>query len=314
MVASTSTGLLCFFHLQGDPTCLRFKRSIRVDEPSSVITSFSLGHGEHEDEIVFTSSTGAVRIIRVEDGIAVHEGTAEVHADFSNQAKTVFEHSQEAWIAVFGPPSWPYSIFSGGDDAVLQQTYLDHTALSAVGVELAGSWQTRRFHSAGVIAILPLTLNTRHGTEAPLFLLTGSYDDNLRLLAMPQQPERRVPPVVMGEWQMDGGVWKIKIMNLSKQENSNFRSVFRLILLVSCMYAGARIVEVGLELNGDLPGDWTCKFKVLAKFTEHDSICYAADYRPLTSAEEPAFTENEIVSCSFYDRKLCLWSFRHSNT
>lgn len=77
-------------------------------------------------------------------------------------------------------------------------------------------WQDRKIHSAGVTAIVPLPL----ADEAGQLVVTGSYDESLRLLRLPALRNG----VMMGKRQvlaevgLGGGVWRVKIMGM-KQEN-----------------------------------------------------------------------------------------------
>lgn len=71
------------------------------------------------------------------------------------------------------------------------------------------------------------------------------------------------------------------------------------MILASCMHAGAKI----LMIYPDKDGDWY--INVLYKFVEHESMNYASTGRPIHS---PQGTEGyTIVSTSFYDKKLCVW-------
>jgi diphthamide biosynthesis protein 7 len=74
-------------------------------------------------------------------------------------------------------------------------------------------------------------------------------------------------------------------------------------LLASCMHAGSRIVQ--LSRSGD---EW--EFAVLAKFEEHKSMNYGSDVQPLIAgAEGEQRAKSVIVSTSFYDKLMCVWSF-----
>lgn len=68
-------------------------------------------------------------------------------------------------------------------------------------------------------------------------------------------------------------------------------------MLASCMHAGARIVEV----KRDGEGQW--EIDVLAKFEEHKSMNYGSDVQPECGDEQT------VISTSFYDKLLCLWRF-----
>ncbi|KAK4927738.1 hypothetical protein LTR28_011965 [Elasticomyces elasticus] len=192
-------------------------------------------------------------------------------------------------------------IFSGGDDAVLQFWTSEDVEGSMVDV----SWKDRRIHSAGVTAILPLTGN---------IVVTGSYDDRIRVIRAPHRGRREV----LAELNLGGGVWRIKLMKAvgdgegtERYENGTrdnegtdsvetpCREVARYTLLASCMHAGTRIVVL-THLADD---SWTAD--VLARFEEHGSMNYGSDFRPGVPANSP----QTIVSTSFYDRLLCLWKF-----
>jgi diphthamide biosynthesis protein 7 len=75
------------------------------------------------------------------------------------------------------------------------------------------------------------------------------------------------------------------------------------------MHAGSRIVQ--LSRSGD---EW--EFAVLAKFEEHKSMNYGSDVQPLIAgaagvdgAEGGEQQRRLVVSTSFYDKLMCVWSF-----
>lgn len=79
------------------------------------------------------------------------------------------------------------------------------------------------------------------------------------------------------------------------------------------MHAGTRIVQVIHEEkkqkkdNDDEEEEW--KFHILAKFEEHESMNYGSDIQPGLKKEKKKEKERKrIVSTSFYDRRLCLWT------
>lgn len=78
------------------------------------------------------------------------------------------------------------------------------------------------------------------------------------------------------------------------------------------MHAGTRIVQVIHEekkkkKDDDEDDEW--KFHVLAKFEEHESMNYGSDVQPeLKAKKEEKKERKKIVSTSFYDRRLCLWT------
>lgn len=83
------------------------------------------------------------------------------------------------------------------------------------------------------------------------------------------------------------------------------------------MHAGTRIVQVIREEkkkddDDDDEEEW--KFHVLAKFEEHESMNYGSDVQPelkkekKKEREEKEKKKKKIISTSFYDRRLCLWT------
>lgn len=72
------------------------------------------------------------------------------------------------------------------------------------------------------------------------------------------------------------------------------------------MHAGTRIVQVIHEEKKE-EEEW--RFHVLAKFEEHESMNYGSDVQPEKKKEREEEKERKkIVSTSFYDRRLCLWT------
>lgn len=102
-------------------------------------------------------------------------------------------------------------------------------------------------------------------------ILTGSYDEWLRVF------DSRMRKVVE-DIKLGGGVWRIH----ARDGDS---------VLASCMHAGVRIVA--------LPGEGRL-LSVVAKFEEHESMNYGSHIH----GSRP----NSVVSCSFYDKRLCIWS------
>lgn len=181
----------------------------------------------------------------------------------------------------------------------------------------------RKFHNAGVTAILPLQ---------PGLILTGSYDDHIRLIRI--QPR----PSILTEFNLGGGVWRLKL--LATQDNNTYD------ILASCMHAGTRILKLNI---GGCEGP---TFTILATFEENESMNYGSDLQPTPTPTEitdgngkkedgepnvtvdgsdfpqlqkvatkriddgnKKFTPKEytVVSTSFYDKRLCLWKFRDTN-
>lgn len=165
-----------------------------------------------------------------------------------------------------------------------------------------------RGHEAGVTAILPLPLGTEAGKD---LLVTGSYDDHVRVFAVHDyRPDQNTRPKALAEKNLGGGVWRLKFLDRESEKVEGGHRVFK--VLASCMHAGARI----LEIEGDKEGEWT--IKVLARFEEHESMNYGSDVQPVKRRgwrglqkeeleEDRKVKARNVVSTSFYDRRLCVW-------
>lgn len=109
----------------------------------------------------------------------------------------VHEHELEAWIMSFTPDT--AKVLSGGDDMILQCSHI-----SAESEEHVRLWQDRKLHQAGVTAILPLS---------DTLVVTGSYDDHIRLLSVPEVGRRKT----LAELNLGGGVWRLKLLSPTSQ-------------------------------------------------------------------------------------------------
>lgn len=186
------------------------------------------------------------------------------------------------------PSHWhSVGIFSGGDDAALRFASLDSKGLDDVDAIEPMPWSDNRIHGAGVVSVLPLMDG---------IILSGSYDDRLRIIQTPSAYPQR--PRVLHEMNFGGGVWRIK--SITWLESGEGGTMFKCRVLISGMYAGAAIVDV--ERNQSM--QWTSK--IVARFTEHESMNYACDVQTM---DDPATSHRYFVSCSFYDKRLCLWRF-----
>ncbi|KAK0255044.1 hypothetical protein B0A54_05868 [Friedmanniomyces endolithicus] len=291
LAIATSTGSLAFYDLSTDRSSgakgLTLRGSKQICEPSVLVLSLAW-HPSRADVVGVTLSDGRVCLCCCESGAWAAESTVRV--------TTVFEHGLEAWTLAF-TTGWDdedddddgqMGVLSGGDDLVLQLSNWDGSAGSTP------RWQDRKIHQAGVTAILPLG----HG-----LIVTGSYDDRIRLISAPSIGGRRQ---VLAELDLGGGVWRLVLLGgLPGQDGVSFAhtassdSTRGLLILASCMHAGTRIVKLSRSEQGEK--DWT--FEVLARFGEHKSMNYGSDVQPGEGRMKT------IVSTSFYDKLLCLWRF-----
>ncbi|CAG8084810.1 unnamed protein product [Penicillium olsonii] len=192
-------------------------------------------------------------------------------------------------------------MFTGNDFGSLHTRRLDGSAEidddEHVSPMLLEHDDRARHHTAGVTAILPLPVPMVD--DAPI-LLTGSYDEGLRVYHATRRGE------VLAEQGLDGGVWRLqpletKVMMAMDAGNA---SVTQFLVLASCMHAGTRVVQVSLKESGG-SSEW--EIEVLAKFTEHESMNYASGVWD-SGAQRKSKSEFLVVSSSFYDRRLCVWT------
>ena len=125
-------------------------------------------------------------------------------------------------------------------------------------------------HLMGVTSMLS---NSQSSCESEWELWTGSYDETVRLWDV-----RNVRGEV-GSVSVGGGVWRIK------QRGSK--------LLVGAMHDGFKVIE-GQDIVGE--------------YSEHESLAYGADWVNGVEVEVDGIVHDVIVTCSFYDHLLKVWS------
>lgn len=249
-------------------------------------------HPADESIVGVTTSTGALRLLKLNEKWEIQE--------FEGTDKA---SSLEAWCVAFAEgdendesPS-KTTVYCGGDDSVLNYTSY---AARTEDDWMPGENETltmnplKRVHEAGVTAILPLDLTNSNGGR---LVVTGSYDDNIRLFSIhdPAEPvEASVAPELLASENLGGGVWRLDLIDLSCSGGE-----IEVSLLASCMYAGARIVRLRQDSNGK----W--KPEMLAKFEEHKSMNYGCAVVP----DQNGSGRITCLSTSFYDKLLCLWEF-----
>jgi diphthamide biosynthesis protein 7 len=217
--------------------------------------------------------------------------------------KRVMTHDLEAWTLAFLPDG--SGMLSGGDDCALRFTELPQNPMDCyedlVPPQYApwrkSPWTDTKIHGAGVTAILPV-----YWDEANLLILTGSYDDHIRLINAQTTGRREV----LAKLDLGGAVWSLKVLAKTTVQRTRCRwhtwdcdpYPKQMLLLVSCMHVGARIMKLAC-----IEGTW--RFEVLAKFEEHKSMTYGSDSQP--DPDEQG--RRTFISTSFYDRLLCLWRY-----
>ncbi|KAI5209884.1 WD40 repeat-like protein [Aureobasidium subglaciale] len=288
LAVAGSTGSVQLFRFSSSSPSLSPLSTFQYFDPSTLVLSLAWHPA---------SASASVLGVTVSPGQVYLVDTLLPEAEVQDTGTEISCHELEAWTLSFSRDG--KAVYSGGDDAVLRFSALPRpstftpTLLSsndnqeeedeeeAEEEEYLPQWQDRRIHQAGVTAILPLP-------HHPDILVTGSYDDHIRILSTPLIGRKQV----LAEENLQGGVWRLKMLK-SEPEVGKFT------ILASCMHAGARIVEI----RKDGSGEWTVE--VLARFEEHKSMNYGSDVQPGSESGG----EQTIVSTSFYDKLLCLWRY-----
>jgi len=356
-VTATSTGTLSFYTLRSDPTPTITHIYTHQCIDASVLLTDLEAHPSILGLISYVTSSGLVSMIQFNLEL-LPKADSKDDGHVPKSALVKHHHSSpcadegfEAWTLAFAPSldgdDNVMGLYTGSDDSTLRRldfaidsdasestpSTLEDTADEDVddddedddamddGKDKLGMLKMldRRSHSAGAVAILPLLPKANsHSSDSGEFVLTGSYDDHIRVLY--RAPHASTPQVrnrVLAEENLDGGVWRLKLMADSQAPGSRSWTV-----LASCMHAGSRVVRVTQTVTRDeeVVGEWT--IEVLAKFEEHKSMNYGSDVQPLPSSttgsdggqqgdsekgEGEGTRIRTVISTSFYDRLICLW-------
>ncbi|PSR92326.1 hypothetical protein BD289DRAFT_451807 [Coniella lustricola] len=383
----SSTGSISFFRLsppshvvdsteEGRKNVATTISTLRIpDMDEDVLFTYFTWHPTIRGLMSITTASGNILLVQVNDE---YQGVRVLNS-------CVLQHSLEAWVVAFSPPSAaaassssspmreqePYTLFSGGDDSALKYLTLnlpsphpqeentdDDDDDDDAEQELTPPFPavTLKDHTAGVTAILPLSLlipSTSTGPSPnstpvalPHLLLTGSYDDTIRLfLIHPLHITYGMRKAsLLAEKNLGGGVWRLSVVGTpsvttttkvtTAQADAAAETIilnWQVIILASCMHAGTRILRIrgSFEYSeGEATNETTstAEIEVLARFEEHKSMNYGSDWSRVESnlylsgtarrdnekADDHSNRENEVVcvSTSFYDRLLCVWKFK----
>lgn len=314
---------------------------IQNSDENALLTYFAW-HPTVPGLMAVTTNTGKVQFVQIDDdyqkatalGSPAIEHGAEIcrgYQSVEDSERPVIEEPMEAWFVAFSglweestkssEPLLLSTVFSGGDDSSLRlrsyrlagkddpdtskasdEQSTDDPDDGPVRYHYAGKAITG--HNAGVTAILPLPFTMSEGSQV---VLTGSYDDNLRVWAItpPHKNYGRPKTRLLAEENLGGGVWRLKV--IEELSSMSGAGPWTAVVLASCMHAGARVIRIrgGADLGQDL------EIQVLAKFEEHKSMNYGSDYSrvEVMLARDGGKSEVVCVSTSFYDRLLCVWNF-----
>ncbi|KAI1428936.1 hypothetical protein F5Y12DRAFT_583329 [Xylaria sp. FL1777] len=313
----SSTGTLSFFRLsprQWPSTPLvELTTHKPLGDGENVLFLSCAWHPSLPDLLAITTSDYQVHVLRVDDSWSAHR----------TSSSPIITHTLETWTAAFSPflansedatsdtelgRSHGFAIYSGGDDSKLLSTTCFYDGdqgniaeNNADVMTVPYPIVTTRGHTAGVTAILPLSLALADGSGV---VVTGSYDDCLRVYSIHPQVGGVMlqPPKLLAEENLGGGVWRLKLIKLKKLSKgcADSQINWSALILASCMHAGSRILEVCGNCS-----DFS-QINVLGQFEEHKSMNYGSDFQPGTEQDGRRL---RCVSTSFYDRLLCLWEF-----
>lgn len=251
LAVATSTGILAFYRLQQQqeqPKLVLSHVQHITDDDTTLVLSLTW-HPVRPGVLGLTLSDGRVCVC-TSMGTRSGSGSGSTEEDdtaaglWSQDAavslQDVHEHELEAWMMNFTPES--LNVLSGGDDMVLQCSHVadddddnddDDESEAEEEEEQKGDevedeqhmqktnknktnllWQNRKLHHAGITAILPLS---------ETLIITGSYDDHIRLLQLPKIPGD-TRPKLLAELNLGGGVWRLKLLTTGRASSSSSSS------------------------------------------------------------------------------------------
>lgn len=254
LAVATSTGILAFYRLQQQqeqPKLVLSHVQHITDDDTTLVLSLTW-HPVRPGVLGLTLSDGRVCVCTSTSmGTSSGSGSGSTEEDdtaaglWSQDAavslQDVHEHELEAWMMNFTPESW--NVLSGGDDMVLQcshvadddadddeseaeeeeeqkedqvedEQHIQKTNKNKNKNKTTLLWQNRKLHHAGITAILPLS---------ETLVITGSYDDHIRLLQLPKIPGD-TRPKLLAELNLGGGVWRLKLLTTGRAYSSSSSS------------------------------------------------------------------------------------------
>lgn len=258
LAVATSTGILAFYRLQQQeqqqqqPPKLVLSHAQHITDDDTTLVLSLTWHPVRPGVLGLTLSDGRVCVCTSTSmgmGTSSGSGSGSTEEDdtaaglWSQDAavslQDVHEHELEAWMMTFTPES--LNVLSGGDDMVLQCSHVadddgDDDDESEEDAEQEEEdevedeqhvqktnknknktnllWQNRKLHHAGITAILPLS---------ETLIITGSYDDHIRLLQLPKIAGG-TRPKLLAELNLGGGVWRLKLLTTGRASSSSSSS------------------------------------------------------------------------------------------
>jgi hypothetical protein len=287
----------------------------QVFDDSVLITYFAwcpLPQEEGTKSLVVAASTGVVQLITV---------TGDLKSDFSSndlslrredpalslhslKVPYVGEEPQYAyccvWTSAPGGLSNGFSgVFSGGDDSNLRTSTLG-TSMEANDDFNYNLPITFSGHDAAVISILPLPC-----ADEKWILLTGSYDNKVRILTMDWDSQMKQKPIeVSSILDVGGGAYRLEFLHDYTSQPAQMNPHFQ--VLATCMEAGVKILDI--QRNEDT---WSINVIAHADIEAPKSptlsntaqLCYASAVQKNIDNDDVTF-----VSSCFTKRQLGVYS------
>ncbi|EKD14989.1 putative WD-40 repeat-containing protein [Drepanopeziza brunnea f. sp. 'multigermtubi' MB_m1] len=240
--------------------------------------------------IAATTNDGGVYLIRY--------NLEAKFVELINEGEPVHRHllmggPDNAWCCAFYTDNITSSVYSGGDNSELVRTKFDLEATDRN--TFSSEKSTHKFCTAGVTAILPLPSSVSDDSS---LLLTGSYDDRVRLYSIGHKKE-------LTNLYLGGGVYRLKII---RRWGSSF------LILACCMHAGTKLLEVSEERD-----NFQIRIVGYLNVPEDsgDNYCYAASIvsgvfvSPLSNDDDGEMRVDQVfVSGTFVDKKLTTWRYK----
>ncbi|KAB8293322.1 hypothetical protein EYC80_007646 [Monilinia laxa] len=313
---SSSTGRISLFKITTDENTspnLEHVNTWKVFDDSVLITYFAWCPSKSTDgslSLAVTASTGVVQILKITGAIygKIHGSDLRLRKEeppislHSLKIPYCGEEPQYAYCCYwafhpFTSSETFHGLFSGGDDSKLRTCILRNPQSRSNHFD----WNLQTSysgHEAAVISILPLPSGDYNWV-----LLTGSYDNKVRVIAMdwstgpvgPIELAQEKPINVMADLDVGGGAYRLEFLQdyigiPSADKDISFQ------VLASCMEVGAKILEVQRKdsiWNVQVIASINIEIPRFPNPTNKSQLCYA-------SAVQPAIKDGGMV---FWDRR-----------
>ncbi|KAK5093212.1 hypothetical protein LTR70_004855 [Exophiala xenobiotica] len=282
--------------------------------------------------LVATTQFGNTKIVKT----TLSASSTDPETSHRSLFQRILVHKQsfglEAWttLPLLDAVTDQLLVLSGGDDGqlIVSSVSCPHsTAPTNNELDLETLIPTKlhvdkRTHEAGIVSICflgvlhPLPRDPSQSaatstTPKETLILTGSYDEHLRLflLTQPSSNYASVTLKLLTELKLNGGVWRIELLDQYPTGSESINHHY--ILLIAGHTAGAFIIRLSCKRTEDKGGERQYAFTIEKHFTEHDSLVYAVCANRVETNEP--HRKWHVLSTSFYDKKVCNWEWTDEN-